>query len=293
MVHFEGDDELARVDVTAVGVLARSEVEAQLQAAHRYPRSVKRYLDEALALVTMTEDVAESCLYALPRDGKMIAGPSVRMAEICASAYGNLHIGSRIIEEGETSVVAQGIAWDLQKNVRFSVEVRRRITTKTGKRYGDDMIITTGNAAASIALRNAIFRVIPRSLIQPVYLAARACSVGDLKTLGARRAELFARLGKIGVTPERVLGRLGKAMIDVGLDDLEVLIALGSAITDRSMTVDDAFPPVAASVPQAEEGRRVSLRGSKAAAAPAQAAPSDEPPLGALAEDKREPGSDG
>lgn len=301
-VYTGDDDGIERVDISAVAVMNRSDVDAQLAAAKRYPRAIKRYLDEAIELATMTRDIAESCMYAVPREGKMIDGPSVRMAEICASAYGNLHIASRVLDEGETSVVAQGVAWDLQKNVRISVETRRRITTRAGRRYSDDMVITTGNAAASIALRNAVFRIIPRSLVQPVYMAARACSVGDLKTLGARRVEVFERLKKVGVAPERIHARLnGKAMPDIGLDDIALLISLGTAMASGGMTIDEAFPEVDATkvtTAPAEEGRRVSMRGAAAKApsgpqeapAPGKAAsapvatdtPAGEPPLGVL-----------
>jgi hypothetical protein len=87
--HLDVDTQIERVDTKAVAVLNRSEVEAQLDAAHKYPRQIKRFLNEAITLATLTRDVAESCIYALPRGGKTIAGPSVRLAEICASAYGN------------------------------------------------------------------------------------------------------------------------------------------------------------------------------------------------------------
>ena len=69
--------------------------------------------------------------------------------------YGNLQLSSRIVEVADTYIVAQGVVWDLEANVRISTETRR-ITTEEGRRYNEDMIMMTGNAAASIALRNAI-----------------------------------------------------------------------------------------------------------------------------------------
>jgi len=190
--------------------LNRSEVECQLSAAHQYRRSIKGFLSEAVSLATLTVPVAESCMYAIPRDGKTIAGPSVRLAEIIASAYGNLHVGARIVDVEDREVVAQGVAWDLEKNLRVSVETRRRITTKTGRRFSDDMITVTGNAAASIALRNAIFRVVPRAYVDTVYEQVRRVAVGSAATLSSKRTEVLLRLGKLGATQERVLGRLGR-----------------------------------------------------------------------------------
>ena len=50
-------------------------------------------------MATIDAEVAGSCFYKLSRGGKTIEGPSVRLAEIVASAWGNLKFGARIIDE--------------------------------------------------------------------------------------------------------------------------------------------------------------------------------------------------
>lgn len=270
------DESTTTVDVSAVGAITRSEVDAQISAAHKYPRSIGKFMREAITLATMSQEIAESCIYSLPRGGKQITGPSVRLAEIVASVYGNIHYGSRIVEEGERDITAQGVAWDIQSNVRVTVETKRRIVNKYGKRYDDDMIIVTGNAAGSIAIRNAVFRVVPKSYVQAVYEAARKVAVGDAKTLESKRIAVIERFEKLGVGRDRVLLRIGKATVeDVGLEDLELLIGLGTAIKDGAQRIEDVFPVAApAPAPAAEDGKRISLgKGKKT--------------------DDREPGSDG
>lgn len=290
----EFETEVERVETKAIAVLNRSELEGQLDAAHKYPRSAAKFLREAATLATLDEAVAASCIYTLPRAGKSITGPSVRLAEICASAWGNLHIGARVIDVEDKEVVAQGIAWDLERNLRVTIESRRRITNKQGKRYDDDMITMTGNAAASIALRNAIFRVVPRAFVDTIYAKAREVAVGTAKTLEHRRQAVVANFGKLGVPAERVFERVGKKAIeDIGLEDLEVLIGLGTAIRDGNLEIEAAFPvdmkPVG-DVKSLEE----KLRGKEtpAAAAPAATAP---PAKIERAESKktREPGEEG
>ena len=238
-------EDIVRVDTKAVAVLNRSEVEAQLDAAHKYPRSIKRFVAEALTLATMSREVAESCIYALPRGGKVISGKSIRFAEICASAYGNLHVGSRVVDVGERVVTAQGIAWDLEKNLRITVEVDRRITDRKGRRYDDDMITVTGNAAGAIGRRNAIFGVVPQAYVETVFAKVKEVAVGNASTLATRRAEVVARLGKMGVPFERIFARLGKTSIeDVTVEDVETLIGLGTAVKGGDVSIDAAFPPV-------------------------------------------------
>lgn len=291
------DEQVQIVSEGMAGAIVRSEVEAQLSAAHKYPRSPKRFLQEAITLATLTQDVAEACIYSLPRGGKMIAGPSVRLAEIAASAYGNMQIGARVVNAEEREVVAQGVAWDMEKNLRVTIEARRRITNKHGKRYDDDMIVVTGNAAASIALRNAVFRAIPRAYIEQIYQQVRRVAVGDAKSLVNRRSEVLDRLAKIGVPNDRVFQKLGvKGIEDIGLEQLEVLIGLGTAIKGGEMQLDDAFPAVApAPAAPAQDGKRISMRGGKGKADPntgevkpgdgANPDPQDEVP-------GREPGDD-
>lgn len=287
------EESVTVVSEGVAGAIVRSEVEAQLTAAHKYPRSVKRFMQEAITLATLTQEVAEACIYSLPRAGKMIAGPSVRLAEIVASAYGNMQIGARVVDAEEREVVAQGVAWDMEKNLRVTIEARRRITNKHGKRYDDDMINVTGRAAASIALRDAVFRVVPRAYITQIYERARMVAVGDAKTLANRRAEVLDRLQKLGVSQDRVLSKLEvRGIEDIGLEQLEILIGLGTAIKNGEMQLDEVFPAVApAPAPKEQDGKRISMRGKGKAEPPVNADGEVTPP----ADDAQppEPGSFG
>lgn len=266
------DDESALMEQSEVAVLIpsaaaalnKSEVEAQLDAAHKYPRSVKRFLNEAITLATINEEIAASCIYTLPRGEKPISGPSVRLAEICASAYGNLHVGARVVGVEEKEIIGQGVAWDLEKNLRVTTETRRRITGKNNKRFNDDMVTMTGNAAASISLRNAIFRVIPKAYVNEVYNRARLVAVGDASTLAEKRGAVIDRLVKMGAMKDRILLRVGKPSVeDIALDDLEVLIGLGTAIKNGEVRADEAFP--AASAASGPERSTVDLNAIKPA----------------------------
>jgi len=243
----------AHVTPTALGQLVRGEIDMQIETAHRYPRDILKFKTQAIEMATMDAETAEGCFYALRRKGgdgstKIIEGPSVRLAEIVVSCWGNVRAGSRIIEEGEKFVTAQAICHDLETNVAIGVDVRRRITNKYGKRYGDDMIGTTCNAAISIALRNAVFKVVPMVYTRSIFEKARKTAIGDATTLEERRNVMLAHFGKMGLEPERVFAAIDKANIEqIGLDELGILKGLATAIKDGDTTVDDAFPPLASS----------------------------------------------
>jgi hypothetical protein len=253
-------------DIQAIQIIPPSVLEQQTKAeydvavatAHRYPRSLTKFRQSALSMATIDADVAASCFYRLSRRGqegsKAIEGPSVRFAEIVANAYGNLKFGARIIEIGEKEVVAQGVAHDLENNVSTSTEIRRRITTKNGQRYGDDMIAVTCNAACSLALRNAIFKAVPFALAKPIYEQAKKVAIGDAKTLSERRTKALAAFASMGIDSKRVFARLGVAGLDeVTLDHVEELIGLHTAIKDGEVDPDAEFPAIKAPAPKASE----------------------------------------
>jgi len=237
--------ELLEAEVQSAGAieqLTRGEVDVQIATAKRYPRSIKSFINTALEMATLDEETAEACFYALPRDGKTVEGPSARLAEICASAWGNMRAQARVVHEDERFVTALGQAWDIQNNVAIGFEVKRRITNRAGKKYNDDMVGVTGNAASSIALRNAVFKVIPSAFWRPIYLKCREVAVGTSETLGARRVKMLGYFLKMGVTNDRVFAVLGvKGIEDVSLEHIATLKGLATAIKDGDTSVDEAF----------------------------------------------------
>lgn len=227
--------------------IGSAEVDMQITTAKRYPRSITQFKANALAMATLDEETAEACFYALPRGGKTIEGPSARLAEICLTAYGNMRVEARMVAEDERFVTSRGTAWDLQSNVAIAYEVKRRITTsgkgsKEAKRYDDDMIGVTSNAASSIALRNAVFKAIPAAFWRPIYLACRKAAVGDIKTLANRRASMLDHFQKMGATNAQVFALLGvQGADDITLDHMATLKGLATALKENETTLEEVF----------------------------------------------------
>jgi len=242
-----GLDELLSKDLLGpshvIEALTRAEIDVQIATAKKYPRSIRQFTQAATEMATLTEDVAASCMYALPRDGKTVDGPSVRLAEIVASAWGNIRVDARIVEVGETALVARAMCLDLERNQGQSVEVRRRITTKGNRRYSEDMIGVTAMAAISIARRNAIFAVVPRAYVDPIMEEARRVSIGTEKTLAARRKALIDYFTKAGIPPARLFATINVAgEQDITLDHLATLRGIATGIKDGTVGIDEAFP---------------------------------------------------
>jgi len=223
----------------------KAAIDIQISTAKAYPRNIKRAIENAIAIVTLDKETAETCTYAVPRGGKTISGPSVHLAKILAQNWGNLRIESKVVDVDAKHITSQAVAFDLENNLAIKVEVKRSIMTNKG-RMNDDMITVTGNAGNSIALRNAVLSVIPRAIVDKVYSEAKHKITGDVSNetkLIARRKQVFDGLkNTYSLTEAEILAVIGKASIDhVISDDLVVLIGIGQAIKDGDTTVDQAF----------------------------------------------------
>lgn len=275
-----------------VDTVTRAEIDMQIATAHRFPRTISAVKREIMDLATIDEETADLCFYSLPRGGKSILGPSIRLAEIALYSFGNARAGTRVLGESEDGrfIRVLGVCHDLQKNVAIAQEVTRRITKKDGKRFDDDMIGVTIAAASSIALRNAIFRVVPQALIRPAYKQCLAIVQGDAKSLGERRATVIARLQKLSqeITVEKILHRCGVKLVEeITGEHILDLVGAGTAIKDGVASIEAYFPsaPTKASVPDLEspEGQaaaQAELAGVKPAGEKVPEPPKDAKPKG-------------
>jgi hypothetical protein len=230
------------IDRGVLLALHESEVNQQIATAKRFPRAAQRVPDDILAMVTESEEAAQECIYALKRDGQEIIGPTARFAEIVASCWGNSRYAARIIDEGEKFVTAQGVFHDLERNIYLSIEVKRRITTREGRRYGDDMIQTTSGAAVSIALRNAILKGVPKTAWGPGYAKALAMIAGTFESIEKRRTAALEAFKRLGADQSMVLTLLEKGAVkDIEPHDLLVLRGTLNAIKDGDTTMNAVF----------------------------------------------------
>ncbi len=231
-------------NIESLAAINRSEIDVQIATAKQYPRNLSQVLNNIETLATLDEETAAACFYMLRRQGKLIEGPSVRMAEIIASSWGNIRVQSRIIGNDGKMITAQGVCHDLESNYAVSAEVKRRITGKDGRTYSDDMQVVTGNAACAIAMRNALFKVVPMALIKKVITKAKKVSIGQSISLEESRKKMLDYFSKIGVGQQNIFDYLSVSKIEeIDVDMVIELRGLATAIKEGSTTVQETFFP--------------------------------------------------
>lgn len=237
------------VQIVQVDAVERANVDSQVATAKRYPRDIRRSIDNSVVMATMNQETAQSCSYALPRGGKTITGPSVHLAKIIVSNWGNMRTEAKVVQITDKQVISRGTCWDLETNVASAFEVRRSIIGKNGQRFSDDMITVTGNAANSIAYRNAVFAVIPKAITDRVYYAAQKFITDDLsdsdKLLKVRTGVLNNFKNNYGITEEEVVKMCGKQTVNqIGADEISMLMGTIQALKDGDTTVDELMKPI-------------------------------------------------
>jgi len=273
------DGGITPVETSVIREHESAAMDIQVATAQKLGRSIRNFQSDLESWSCSTQEIAQECTYVLRKGGTRIVGPSIRFAELLQVAYRHIVVDTFIEKEEHSHVVVGAMARDLFRNVAVRARVRRNILTKQGARYGTDMIQTTVQAAASLALRNAIIRLIPKALWLPVWLKSRDVAQGTgedgkpVVPFSERVERAFAALQAMGATADQVLAYLEKdSKQDLDAVDLDELANKFRSIRAGEVDVDKAFP-----VPQAEttagQDAADSVAGKVKAAAKKKAAP--------------------
>jgi len=228
---------------TNIQSIIKAEIDSQILTARAFPRNVRQFIIDAKTLSCLDRETAESCIYSLPRAGKNLRGASVRLAEIVASTYGNLRVGSQIISNDGKKITSRAYAHDLESNLFVSVELTGKITDKTGKVYSEDMQTVTSNALNAKTFRNAIFKVVPMAFVKGVIKEVEKVIIGDKKDISTRRLDALKYFEDKGVNNKRVFEVLEVSGIEnIGEEELLTLIGFVNAIKNNEATIEDCFP---------------------------------------------------
>ena len=232
---------------SAVERLPTGELMSRVELARRFPRDIKTFQKKLEAMALSSVEVAQSTFYKLRRKKKdgtvqIIEGPSIRFMELVAPCYQHLRWMGKMVSVEEECVVSQSYCHDMENDLEVGVEVRRPIKTSSGGRYSGDMINVTAMAGVAIAMRNALGKVVPRPLWEPIFLKCKDKAIGGSRPIAQRRQQAIEQFGKMGVSQEEVLAYIEKEKVEqITADDLETLLGTFTAIKDEGVSIDETF----------------------------------------------------
>lgn len=248
-VHVEEMDN--KTNTLAVYQQDKAMVDMQIVTAKRYPRKLAQCIENSIALATLSEETAKECMYNLLKGGKMIKGPSVVLAKIMAREFGNMRVENRVVGYDKTHVTCEATAFDLEKNYAIRTTIKKSLLTSLGGRVSEDMAVIIGNAGNAVALRNAVFAVLPKQVVDKVYQAVRekvSGKLSDENALTAAKSKMIehirAAYPSYNFTDEEIAGAFGKQSLShLTKDDVIDFIGIENAIKSGDISVESIFRP--------------------------------------------------
>lgn len=193
---------------------ATQEVQAAMIVAKRFPRDEMAAYQKIMKACERP-GLAKEALYAYPRGGKMVTGPSIRLAEAMAQAWGNLDFGIRELSQRDGVSEIEAYCWDLETNTRqtktFNVKHGRFTRAKGLTMLNDprDIYEVTANQGAR-RVRACILGIIPGDITEAaVTRSEETMTKGDGKPLVDRIRDMVTAFQEFGVTQEMIEARLG------------------------------------------------------------------------------------
>lgn len=224
---------------------AVAEVQAAIILARRFPRDPVQSMDKILNSCTRP-GLAESALYSYSRGGTDITGPSIRLAEAMAQAWGNLSYGIRELEQRDGESTVEAFAWDLETNVRqtkiFQVSHERHSKRGTTKLTDPrDIYETIANNAAR-RLRSCLLGILPGDVTEE---AVKQCEV-TMRSNADTSPEAIQKMLKafadnFGVSKEQIEKRIQRRVDSIQPAQVISLRKIFASLKDGMSNADDWF----------------------------------------------------
>jgi hypothetical protein len=229
-------------EVKTSDIAPNPEFMSQIDIANRNKRSLQSVISNCEELIKIDPEFAESCFYTVISDNKRLLRPSVNLARLIYQNYGNIRIEANVREIQYKYIISEAVCFDLETNLAVKIPVYRGIISKvTGKRFSDEQIMLTASVANAIAIRSAVFNVIPSPIIDRLL----KFSIQIVKEAGKpeKTNKLFEwLLINHGITEIRILEYLLiPDKISLTEDKFIDLISICNSIKDNEVSAEDIF----------------------------------------------------
>lgn len=124
---------------TMLSTREAQEVQAAVFMAKKFPRNENEAIGRILRSCERV-GLATKAVYSYPKGGTQVSGPSVRLAEAIAQAWGNIQSGVVELEQREGESTCMAYCWDIETNTRECkiFTVKHQISTRNGMKVLTD-----------------------------------------------------------------------------------------------------------------------------------------------------------
>lgn len=229
----QSDQQRAFADVQAAMMIARMNPRDQIAAMDRILNACAR------------PTLAESAVYTYSRGGTDVSGPSIRLAEAMAQAWGNMQFGIRELDRRNGESTVQAFAWDVETNTRREVTFQVphiRYTRSGSKRLEDprdiyEMVANQG----SRRLRACILAVIPGDVTEAAVAQCETTMRTKADTSPEAVQKMLAAFEPFGVSKDQIEKRIQRRLDAIQPAQVVSLKKIYSSLRDGMSHAGDWF----------------------------------------------------
>ena len=223
---------------------AVAEVQAAMMIARMNPRDQIAAMDRILNACARPT-LADSAIYTYSRGGADVSGPSIRLAEAMAQAWGNMQFGIRELDQRNGESTVQAFAWDVETNTRREVtfQVPHIRYTKSGsKKLEDprDVYEMVANQGAR-RLRACILAVIPGDVTEAAVNQCETTMKTKADTSPEAMQKMLAAFDPFGVTKEQIEKRIQRRLDAIQPAQVVSLKKIYASLRDGMSSASDWF----------------------------------------------------
>lgn len=201
-----------------------TEIQSQIAIAKTYPRDLNQVYTNLMKACSR-KMLAEQAVYAYPRGGKTVSGPSIRLAEVAVQCFGNVDAGVRELEQNPGESTWQAYCYDLENNVKvtktFAVKHERKAQGRIQKLTDPRDIYENGSNLASRRMRACILAVVPGDLIEAAVKQCKKTMLGQSdEPIEDRIQKMVKAFDSYQVSQEMIEQRLGHAASEMDMEEL-------------------------------------------------------------------------
>ncbi len=228
----------------AQGSKAVQEIQAALTIAMHNPRDENKSYQRIIR-ACQRPVLADHALYAYPKGGQTVTGPSIRLAEVLAQNWGNISTGVREISQTNGVSEVEAFAWDLETNFQATkiFHVKHERYTKNGSYKITDPreiyeLIANNGARRQ---RACILAVIPGDIVDAAVEECAKTSASGQEPLADRVRKMISAFDELGVKVEHLEKRLGHNMDATIETEIVTLKSIYKSIKDGMASREQFF----------------------------------------------------
>jgi hypothetical protein len=223
---------------------AVAEVQAAMMIARMNPRDQIAAMDRILNACARPT-LADAAVYTYSKGGSDVSGPSIRLAEAMAQAWGNMQFGIRELDQVNGESTVQAYAWDVETNTRREITFQvthTRHTKKGSYKLTDpreiyELVANQG----SRRLRACILAVIPGDVTEAAVSQCENTMRTKADTSPEAMQKMVAAFEPLGVTKEQIEKRIQRRLDAIQPAQVVSLKKIYASLRDAMSVPSDWF----------------------------------------------------